>query len=309
MIGVILATHNGADTIEQTLQALCDISQPQGGWQLIVVNNASTDETSHIIHRFSSHLPLRYVEEPNLGKANAVNAGIAHACGDLTVFTDDDVIPDHNWLCEWRRVADQHPEIDIFGGSIVPAFEASPPAWLRETNWMLMLYAATTPTLAEGAFPANAAEVFGPNMAVRSKVLEAGYRFDPRLMKGATGLIGDETDFVIRAASGGALLGFAPTARVRHIVNRSQVTWRWMLRRFYRHGRTLYYCETASRIAAFPCIAGIPRYLFRRIAEQVLLLPVALASGKKKRIMALLRTIAYDLGAAYQAKLMAKERA
>ena len=68
MIGVILATHNGADTIEQTLQALCDISQPQGGWQLIVVNNASTDETSHIIHRFSSHLPLRYVEEPNLGK-------------------------------------------------------------------------------------------------------------------------------------------------------------------------------------------------------------------------------------------------
>ena len=308
MIDVVLPTHNGADTIERTLQALCDVADPPGGWQLIVVNNASTDETRHIIHRFSGDLPLLYVEEPNLGKPNAMNAGIARASGDLVVFTDDDVIPDRQWLCEWRRVADAHPEIDIFGGTIAPAFEAPPPAWLRETNWTLMLYAATTPTLAEGLFPPDAAEVFGPNMAVRARVLEAGYRFDPRWMKGAAGLMGEETDFVKRAANRGAVLGFAPTAKVRHIVDRTQVTWRWMLRRFYRHGRTMYLSETASRSAALPCIAGIPRYLFRRIAEQILLLPVALTSCNKMRIMTVLRTIAYDLGAAHQARHMAKER-
>ena len=62
---------------------------------------------------------------------------------------------------------------------------------------MLTLYAATTPTLAEGVPSGKAAEVFGPNMAVRSAVLDAGLRFDPKLMLGADGLLGDETDFVI----------------------------------------------------------------------------------------------------------------
>ncbi len=307
MISVVLPTHNGADTIERTLQALCDVAEPAGGWELLVVNNASTDETVQIIHRFAADLPLVVLEEPNLGKPNALNTAIARARGDLIVFTDDDVIPECSWLCEWRRVADQHPEIDVFGGTIMPEFEAAPPAWLRETNWMLMLYAVTTPTLGEGVFPPNAAEIFGPNMAVRAAVLEAGCRFDPRLMKGTAGLLGDETDFVIRAASQGALLGFAPTACVRHLVNRSQVTWRWILQRFYRHGRTLYLSEATSGDATLPSIAGIPRYLYRRIAEQSLHLPLVLASGNKKRIMSVLRTIAYDLGAAQQARLMTKE--
>ena len=308
MIGVVLPTHNGADTIERTLQGLCSVRGPPGGWHLILVDNASTDGTRHIIRRYSGNLPLLYVEEPNLGKSIALNTGLAHARGDLVVFTDDDAIPDCDWLCEWRRVADRYPEIDIFGGTIAPEFEVPPPAWLWETNWMLVLYAATTPTLAEGTFAARAAEVFGPNMAVRSAVLDRGCRFDPRLMKGAAGLLGDETDFVVRAVGRGAILGFAPTARVRHLVDRSQVNWRWILRRFYRHGRTLYFHEAASRTVGFPCIAGIPRFLVRRIAEQVLLAPVALASGDKKRIMTVLRAIAYDLGTAHQARLTAAER-
>ena len=127
MMTVILPSHNGGDTIGRTLDAFCRLEQPEGGWRLVVVNNASTDNTSGIVNRYASRLPLLHIQETRLGKSNALNAGIEHVRGDFVVFTDDDVLPDANWLSEWRRVAHRYPEFGIFGGAIEPEFEVPPP--------------------------------------------------------------------------------------------------------------------------------------------------------------------------------------
>src|SRR5271165_1521921 len=180
MMTVVLPTHNGGDTIGRTLDAFCHLEQPEGGWLLVVIDNASTDGTKEVVSRYASRLPLLYVQEPRLGKSNALNTGIEHARGDFVVFTDDDVLPDVNWLSEWRRVANQYPEFGIFGGAIEPEFEVPPPSWLGETNWAIVLYTATARGRPEGEMAHDAMDVFGPNMAVRADVLAAGLRFDVR---------------------------------------------------------------------------------------------------------------------------------
>lgn len=124
-----------------------------------------------------------------------------------------------------------------------------------------MLYTATWPDRPEAAMPAQRIEeldVFGPNMAVRAGIVAQGLRFDEQLMAGPSGLLGDETEFLERILERGHKPGFAATARVRHIVNPSQLTVRWMLRRFYRHGRTIVYFETGRGTYECPRCSGFP---------------------------------------------------
>ena len=302
---VILPTHNGGDTIGRTLDAFCCLEQPEGGWMFVLIDNASTDCTKEIAIRQLEQATAVVHLRGQDGKSYALNSGIEHARGDFVIFTDDDVLPDPNWLSEWRRVANQYPEFGIFGGAIEPAFESQPPRWLEETSWAIVLYTATKRGRLEGAMTPGDAEVFGPNMAVRMDVLAGGLRFDGRLMVGKSGMLGDETEFVDRVIAAGRKVAFAPTARVRHIVQSDQVKLKWMLNRFYRHGRTMYFLDWLHGRATFPTICGVPRFLIRRIATRFMLLPFVLASFDGFRIVSKLRLIAYDLGALTQSRLLA----
>jgi len=303
MLTVLMATHNGAETIGRTFDALESLIEPRGGWKLVVVNNASSDATDEIVRSRRERLPLEYLAEPRLGKPAALNTGLEHIAGDLVVFVDDDVVTRPDWLVEWRRVADEYPSCSVFGGAIVPEFETQPPPWLGRTNWSLMLYSATTPERAEGPMSGDAMEVFGPNMAVRVEVIAKGNRFDEKFMAGSSALLGDETDFLDRAVEQGFRVCFAPTTSVLHIVNSRQVTWRWMLRRFYRHGRTMRVIEMQKRPSGAPEWQGVPRYLIKRILLRLVSLPLVAARCDPLRLMSQLRLIAYDLGAARQSRL------
>lgn len=304
MLTVIMPTHNGADTLPRTLAAFAALAEPRGGWKLVLADNASTDATTQVIDGFRERLPLDYVQEPRLGKAFALNTAIERAEGDLVVFTDDDVIPEADWLVQWRRIADEYPDFGVFGGAIVPEFARPPPAWLAPTSWPIVLYTATKQGRPDGAMAAGEMDVYGPNMAVRADMLARGLRFDTRLMVGQSALLGDETDLVDRAVEQGARVGFAASARVRHIVEADQVSLKWMLRRFYRHGRTMFFFDVLQGRHDTPMLRGAPRYLYRRILTRGLSLPLVAGRLDRFRLVSHLRLLAYDLGAFAQARRM-----
>jgi glucosyl-dolichyl phosphate glucuronosyltransferase len=305
MMTVLMPTHNGADTLARTLENFCLLDQPKGGWILLIVNNASTDNTEQLIRSYRDRLPIKYIIEPTLGKNNALNTGIEHAEGDVIIFTDDDILMDRSWLVEWRNGIDRYPECSVFGGSVEPHYEAEPPAWLFKTDWERVLYAKTD-RHPEG--PIAGATIFGLNMAIRVEALSSGVRFDGSLLVGAAGLLGDETDFVDRLAAAGHARCFVPAARVRHIVQPSQLSLLWMLKRFQRHGRTMFHFEVQQRGRRTPEIFHVPRYLVRRLATTTMLLPVLALRFNSLETMKLLRQIAYDLGALSQARALAEQQ-
>ena len=299
MLSVLLATHNGADTIERTLAAMSELDAPAGGWKLVVVNNASTDDSETRILKWRDRLPLEYLVESRLGKSCAMNSALAHAEGDLIIMTDDDVLPERNWLIEWRRIADSYPAIAVFGGAIVPAFEQAPPSWLVDDGCFTVLY-AKTPEKPEGEIAPL--DISGPNLAIRAAIRDQGWRFGEGFMIGQHGLMGEDSDFVTRLAQAGHKVGFAPKARVRHIVQKSQMSWRWVHRRFIRHGRTQFMAEDVRWEAnSDRPIFRFPWWRISKSVESVLHLTLAALRRDKTDLSRQSRILSYHLGALSQA--------
>jgi glycosyltransferase involved in cell wall biosynthesis len=93
---VIIPAFNASGTIARCLQALEDQSLPKKEYEVLVVDDGSSDQTSVVAKRF----PVRYFWQPNQGPAAARNRGASEAAGAIILFTDADCIPDHNWIEE-----------------------------------------------------------------------------------------------------------------------------------------------------------------------------------------------------------------
>ena len=299
MLSVLMATHNGADTIERTLAAMSELAAPVGGWKFVVVNNASTDDSEARILKWCDRLPLQYLVEPRLGKSHAMNTALDHAEGDLIIMTDDDVLPERDWLTEWRRMADSYPTLSVFGGAIVPEFEQSPPAWLIDDGCFTVLY-AKTPDQPEGEIAPL--DISGPNLAIRTSIRDQGWRFGEGFMIGQNGLMGEDSDLVTRLAEAGHKVGFAPTARVRHIVQKSQMSWRWIHRRFIRHGRTQFMAEDVRWDAAtHRPVFRFPWWRISKSMESLVHLTLAALRRDAAALSRQSRILSYHLGALSQA--------
>lgn len=309
MLTVLMATHNGAGTLPAVLDAYEKLAPPQGGWKLVVVNNGSTDQTQEILDSFQLRLPLTCVFEPKPGKNQALNLGLSKISGDLIVMTDDDALPDRDWLWQLRDTADSHPSFSVFGGAIVPQWEAPPPDWILPFSYIL---AVTNPAWEEG--PIVASRIYGPNMAVRAQIVEAGYRFDTSL--GPTGSryqMGDESDFLQRVSKAGFLSWHCKRAIVRHIVRKSQIDKSWMLRRARAAGRADYrweYLQYDEYLKPVPALLlGMPRFVVREIIEQALRASVVSVSRNSDRAFKEHWRLHYLVGRAMGGRLLYKLQA
>src|SRR6185369_10693199 len=104
-VTVVLSTHNGASTLPRMFDALALLDAPVGGWKLLVVDNGSTDDTPAILARNTARLPLTCMTERGRGKNRALNAALPFFAGELIVLTDDDVVPNRDWLVQLQRAA------------------------------------------------------------------------------------------------------------------------------------------------------------------------------------------------------------
>ncbi len=133
---VIFATRNGAETLRRTLDGYVQLDHPNQPWRLIAVNNGSTDDTAAILRSYQNRLPLMVIDEEKPGKNVALNTALdatlssADNRPQLCVFTDDDAIPDRDFLTVWAGIGDEQPEHDLFGGQVTAEFTSQPPEWL-----------------------------------------------------------------------------------------------------------------------------------------------------------------------------------
>ncbi|HUI06641.1 MAG TPA: glycosyltransferase [Verrucomicrobiae bacterium] len=224
-ISVIICTYNRAASLRQTLDAIGRQEIPTDlAWELIVVDNNSTDTTPAVAREFQQKLPLRYVLETRQGLSRARNRGIAESTAPLLVFTDDDITPDPQWLGAYLEAARLHPDAGFFGGKILPEWPAPPPSWLVKHS----------PTLLKGVTghfdlgtsdSIRKAHFFGANMAFRRQVFDEGRRFRDDLgMSGKEHILGEELEFM-RALTARGLIGvYVPTAVVHHRIAPEQMT-------------------------------------------------------------------------------------
>jgi glycosyltransferase involved in cell wall biosynthesis len=136
-ISVVITTYNRADLLSATLQGL--FAQEAAGvrYEIVVVDNNSTDNTRDVVQSFCARggPVLRYVFEPRQGVSQGRNAGVAAARANIIAFTDDDVVPTPGWVAQIKRAFDEHKHINFLGGKILPEWQSPPPRWLTKDHW------------------------------------------------------------------------------------------------------------------------------------------------------------------------------
>ena len=242
MLTVFMATHNGAEWIGRTLASFCALDTPEGGYNLIVIDNASKDDTSGIVEHFQDRLPITLLQEEIAGKNRALNRGLHHLKGDLAVFTDDDVVVPKDWLVKYRELAGAEPDFSIFGGRIAPLWPEDPPVNIIKSVPLTAAYAVHPDEMEEG--PVVSGKIWGANMAVRSSLFTEGNSFNEKVGPAQGNYVmGSETDFTKRMADTGHRCWFANDITVQHIIRSNQLTPDWIAARAQRFGRQ------AARIA------------------------------------------------------------
>jgi hypothetical protein len=260
VLTVLLATHNGEHVLGRVLDAYTRLSEPKGGWKLIVVNNASSDTTSQILESFKDRLPLTICLEARRGKNIALNSGLELIEGDVVVLTDDDAIPPPDWLMKWREIADKNPDVSVFGGKIMPYWESPPPDWVLQSVPLGVAFVVTPDDLAAG--DVNPGMIWGPNMMVRAQIFAAGSRFNEQIGPAAGNYImGSETEFNRRVAAMGHKCQYFPEVTVQHIIRSHQFNPEWLLGRAFRHGKQNGKLAKAKKRRNVSFIAGYPRWM------------------------------------------------
>lgn len=131
-LSVAICTYNGAARIPEVLDCLAAQRNTDAlRWEVLVVDNNSTDETAAVIRRYADRWPassrLRYVFEARQGKTHAVQRAVQESTGAWIAFLDDDNLPEPTWLAEAHGFARRHPGAGAFGGQIHGLFEQEPP--------------------------------------------------------------------------------------------------------------------------------------------------------------------------------------
>jgi len=270
MIDVVLATYNGARTLRLMLPRLAALDSPPVAWRLIVVDNGSTDDTRAVLDAYRNAFDLCVLTCPERGKNRALNRALHQLRGDLVVFTDDDVLPDADWLVQFHHVAHEQPEHALFGGMIAPYWVQPPPAWVLQTVDLAVVYALTPAEINTG--PIETGWLWGPNLAVRRRVLDAGLRFNEDVgpMPGRY-MMGSETDFLRRAERAGFKAWFDQRIRVRHAIRPEQMAFEWIVARGFRYGRQLAARKPLDPGRGRRRWLGVPRWMWRQRIEHAVL--------------------------------------
>ncbi|WP_137680700.1 glycosyltransferase [Aurantiacibacter suaedae] len=225
-VTVAICTQNRAEQLRRGLQALTQVIVPENlEWEVLVVDNGSSDHTQQVILSFADRLPIRLLVEERHGVSYARNRAVGEAAGEYICWTDDDTHPHSNWLKGYLDAFVRHPDGAIFAGRVLPVLEGETPAWFLDNRHLLTDLLARC-DLGDEPKPLDtkAGEwPIGANFALRMKEQKC-HSFHPELgVSPRFKRLGEETA-VIRAicAEGGKAYYVPDTVVDHHIVEQRQ---------------------------------------------------------------------------------------
>lgn len=265
-ISVILCTYNRCESLAKALGSAARLMLPEAtNWEVLVVDNNSTDQTREVAEDFCRRYPyrFRYVFEPRPGKSYALESGLREASGDVLAFMDDDVTAEPTWLQNLTSPLNDGKWAGS-GGRILPDWACAAPPWLDlKEKWALSPLALFD--LGPDAGPLSEAP-FGTNMAFQKRMFEkyGGFRTDLGPQPGSE-IRNEDSEFGRRLLQAGERLWYEPSAIVYHSVPEKRIQKRYFLTWWFDKGRgdAREFRIGADALSSF---AGIPLYLFRRIA-------------------------------------------
>lgn len=239
MLSVILCTYNRDKYIYNVLQSIADGTY--GDYEIVLVNNNSTDSTEAECQRFRNDYPnvsFNYCVELQQGLSYARNCGIRNAKGDVLVYVDDDALVNPEYLATYADFFDKNPDAVAAGGPILPQYDGcDEPGWMSHYTRQLVtgrLYLGDRQReFPKDAFPG------GGNAAYRKSVFDKVGLFNVELGRKGNSLMGaEEKDLFDKMTTQGMHFYYLPTAILYHLIPPHKLTPEYFNRLTYGIGQS-----------------------------------------------------------------------
>ena len=251
-VTVIICTYNRGHLLHETIPTIFQQNISNDRYQVLIINNNSTDDTSKILDGFAKHYSnLSIVNEVKQGLGYARNTGMNATTTDWIIYLDDDAKVPNNFV-EKAIYNIKNSNFSCFGGIYLPWYKYGKPIWFRDE------YASNNGKLSEFAV-LKEDFISGGIMAINTAVLNKFEGFPTNLgMSGNHISYGEETLLQIRMRNSGIEIGYDPNWLIYHLVNRYKLSPWWYIKSGFASGRDawLIYDESVS-------IKNILKYLFR----------------------------------------------
>lgn len=262
-VSIIVPVYNGARTIEACLESLLQQNYPSEAYEITIIENGSTDNTTELVKKYPVHL----FHNDTRGPAPARNLGIAKSEAEIVAFTDADCIADPNWIHELTKPYND-PEIGGVGGAIL-AYQHT------HRNSVEMFSDDYTPLTnflsGEHEFLPH---LYTANASYRHRLLNEIGGFNIHL------ITGEDVDMAWRLQlQTGCELRSAPQAIIYH---HHRSTWRGLARQYRQYGFGEIVLDTM-----YGCYPSYPRNLrfqIRRMLGQLTTLPRYMLSAGIRQI-------------------------
>ena len=272
-VSVVMSTYNRGELLAEAIRSvLAQRQEPAATFELIVVDNNSTDQTRTIVAAFAAGDPrVRYLFEPRQGLSFARNAGVQAARASCVAFTDDDVRVEPDWVASILTAFRDHPEADAVGGRVLPLWPSPPPPWLTRDHWAPLALAdhGDAPVRITAARPVC---LVGANLTVRREIFDliGGFSTDLQRVKDGIGSLEDH-DFLLRLLATGRTGIYDPRIVVHAEIQPSRLDRRYHRRWHLGHGH--FYSRLRSpqiEQSGAGTMFGVPAHLYRQALGDLL---------------------------------------
>lgn len=231
-VSVVLCTLNRAELLEGALASLAAQDINPTSYEVLVVDNGSSDATWKVIERYRQVIAnFRAFSEHRQGLSHARNRGWREGVAPYVAFMDDDARADRGWLTALCDFLDRHPRVAVCGGPYRPFYTVTPPTWFPPEYGSLNLGNLERPVRI------GAEWLTGTNLVVRCDLLEELGGFDPELgMSGTRISYGEETRLLRAVQALGEEIWYVPAMGMEHLVAADKMRLSWLLRSGYAVG-------------------------------------------------------------------------
>ena len=232
LISVIICTYNRANILKTAIESLAEQSLDSSLFEVIIVNNNSTDHTERIARKYhSKFLNYRLIFEKKQGLSHARNRGWKEAKGQYIGYLDDDGKASNEWLMIAKKTIETLSP-DVFGGPYYAFYNAPPPKWWKN-SYRSMKHAGKARNLNDKQY------LSGGNIFFKKTILIKFGGFNPFLgMSGDKIAFGEETKLIddIRKNIVNAIIYYNPELFIYHLVHKSKMKLRWLTKLWFKQG-------------------------------------------------------------------------
>jgi len=224
-ITIAICTYNRADYLRDTLRDLANQSADKSQFEILVINNNSTDETESVCEEFlDKHRELKFtfVNETRQGLSYARNRAVSEADSDVILYIDDDVQLKSDFVTSALNHMKKYPDADCAGGRIYVHFDSGEPDWIPDE--LMPMFGLHDLGNSDRIYPKSNFPR-GGNMLIKRDVFESIGRFPTDLGRIGKKLLGsEEKAFFDKAREKGFTLYYWPEMELNHRIGNQRLT-------------------------------------------------------------------------------------